>query len=83
MKASWEFTKLLTIIVKSQVKALKSAFYGYTQYNIKTNSIEISLSRISDRINSSFSSQIQNEPNKLECLITVGWKDMLVINTLA
>jgi hypothetical protein len=35
-----------------------------------------------DRIHSSsFSSQIKNEPNKLECLITLGWKGMSVVNT--
>jgi hypothetical protein len=31
----------------------------------------------------SFSSQLKNEQNKLECYITLGWKDLPLTNTLA
>jgi hypothetical protein len=33
--------------------------------------------------NNSFSSQVKNEPNKLECYITLGWKGFPVTKTPA
>jgi len=31
----------------------------------------------------SFSSKLNNEPNKLECYITLGWKGLPITTTLA
>ncbi len=33
--------------------------------------------------NTSFSWEVMNEPNKLECYILVGWKGLTGLNTLA
>jgi hypothetical protein len=33
--------------------------------------------------NSSFSWELKNEPNKLECYIILGWKGLPVVNSLS